>query len=223
MFWKVKILKNWRFYISLISFFLLFYAGWYIAQHSWDGSIFVYLDHVEPSSSVNARNIASVGKKMELLKGGKIGDQKALVQSSQVTNQKDTIQFYLGHFLVKSAGGGSMLACQKYQTIDMTFVAAGVSFHGHAPKMVLKASCKFNSKQPLRMGPFMIPKRKILESPVNKKLFKEGDDVLLFTHVNVQWPVQWVLSQVRFISGKKDFTIPFTSNKEKDFLTLHLK
>ena len=225
MFWKAAIFKTWKFYISFISFFLLFYFGWCISQYSWDGNVFLYLDNIEPSSTVNARHIASVEKKMEILKEGRMDSQNTLVQSSQINNQEDIIQFYLGHFLVKSAGGGSVLACQKYQTVDMTFIAAGVSFHGHVPKMVLKASCRFNLKQPLQMGPFIVPKRKIIQSPLNRQLFKEDNDTLLFTDVHIEWPEKWVLSQVRFISDEKekDFTVVFTSNKEEDFFTLHLK
>ena len=225
MFWKLKIFKDWKFYINFIFIILLFCAGWYISQRSWDGNFFVYLDNADFSASTNARYIASVEKKMEVLKGGKIDNQKALVQSFQVTNQKDIIQFYLGHFLVKSAGGGPVLACQKYQTVDMTFIAAGVSFHGHVPKMILKTACKFNLDQPLQMGPFTIPKGEILQSSVDQKLFKKGKDTLLFSHVVIRWPTQWVLSQVRFISDKKekDLTVAFTSNKEEDFLTLNLK
>ena len=147
-----------------------------------------------------------------------------MVQSSQVDNQKDTIQFYLGHFLVKSTGGEFVLACQKYKTVDMTFIAAGVSSHGHVPKMILKAGCAFNSEKPLQIGPFVIPKRKILESSIDQQLFKGGEGTLLFSHVVVQWPREWILSQVRFIGDStEDMTVPFVSNQREDFLTFHLK
>ena len=229
MFWKIKIYKNWQFYTGSAFFCALFFAGYFISTQSWNGEFFVYLD--KTYSSVNARNIANVEKQMDisasLLKGSQLKQesQKALVSASRVENQKDVIQFYLGHFLVQSPGGGSVLACQQYQTVDMIFIAPEVSFHGHAPKMVLQAKCAFKPDQPLQMGPFFIPKGEILSSPVNKQLFKIKDATLLFSHVSIQWPNRWILSQIRFINDKKneDFTVSFSSKKEEDFLTLSLK
>ena len=229
LFWKREIFKSWKLYISLPVFFFLFFSGYFISKKSWNGKFFVYLDSTY-SSSVNVRNIASVGKQMDLssslLEGGSLTQesQKALLHSSQVKNKSNVIQFYLGHFLVKLKGGESVLACQKYKTVDMTFIAPGVSSHGHVPKMVLKADCKFSPDQPLQIGPFFIPKKRILSSDVNQELFKNENGTLLFSHVSIRWPEEWILSQVRFIDDKdKDFTVSFSSNREEDFLTLSLK
>ena len=229
MFWKIKIFKRWKLFIWLPFFLSLFFAGYFISKKSWDGKIFVYLNNTY-SPSINVRNIASVGKQMDLssslLEGGQlIGEsQKALLRSSEVENQDERIQFYLGHFLVKSKGGAFVWACQKYKTVDMTFIAPEESFHGHVPKMVLKADCKFNPDQPLQIGPFFIPKKKILNSSVKKELFRSEHGTLLFSHVFIQWSKKWILIQVRFIDDEdKDLPVHFSSKREEDFLALSLK
>ena len=226
---KIKIFQPWKLYIGLPFLLLLFLAGYFFSKQSWDGKVFVYLDNNTYSHSNNFRNIASVEKRMNLsslvLEGGELTQesQKALLNSSRVGNQGDKIQFYLGHFLVKSKKGGSVLACQEYKKVDMTFIAPGISSHGHVPKMTLQADCHFDLEQPLQIGPFYIPKKRILGSSVNRELFKSEEGILLFSHVSIRWPRKWILDQVRFINDKdEDFTVSFHSNKEEDFLTLSL-
>ena len=148
------------------------------------------------------------------------------MHSSRVENKAQTIELYLGHLLVRSAGGSAKPACQEYQTVDLTFIAPEISSHGHVPKMVLKTKCPFNAnKGVLQTGPFVIPKQKILKSSVNTELFRQGDTTLLFSHVSLKWPEKWILSQARFIQDdtRKDFTVSFSSNKEEDFLNFHLR
>ncbi len=225
-------IKNWKFYFSLALSFLCFSAGYSISKNSWNGEVFIYLDSI--SSSINSRNIASVAKEMNIpststrIKGTtlKKDRQKALVSSSRVENLQDVIQLYLGHLLINTREGVPILACQKYQTVDLTFIAPEVSSHGHVPKMILTANCKFNPhQQPLHIGPFTIPKKTIINSPVDRILFTDQDTTLLFSDISIQWPKKWILSQVRFANNKtdKDFVVAFSSNREEDFLTFHLK
>ena len=224
-----KMFRDWKFYIGSACLLLIFVVGYSISEKSWNGEVFIYLDTT--SSNINTRNIASVRKQMDtsrsLLKGGQLKQegQKALTNSSRVENKKEIIQFYLGHFLVKSRGGGSILACQEYQKLDMVFISPGVSSHGHVPKLIIKADCKFDPNHPLHIGPFVIPKTKILRSSPHQGLFKSEDATLLFSHVSVQWPEKWILSQVRFIKNNtnQDFTVSFSSKKEEDYLTLSLR
>ena len=222
---KTIIFQAWKLYIGLPFLFLLFLAGYFFSKQSWDGKFFVYLDNTY-SHSNNFRNIASVEKKMVALEGEPLTqeNQKALLKFSQPENQNGKIKFYLGHFLVKSKSGGSVLACQEYQKVDMTFIAPEVSNHGHVPKMVLQTDCNFDpNQQPLRIGPFYIPKNRILNSSVSRKLFRSEEGILLFSHVSIRWPKKWILDQVRLINDKdEDFTVSFRSNKEADFLTLSL-
>ncbi len=221
----MKILKGCQFFFGFVFLCSLFFAGYFISQKSWDGQVFIYLQDTD-SPSINARNIASL--KTAVRRGGQLNQErgKTLIRSAKIKHAKDSIQFHLGHFLVQSKGGGSVLACQEYQTVDMVFIAGGVSVHGHVPKMLMKAKCKFDLSQPLRIGPFFVPKAKILSSSVNKKLFKSAEDqTIVFSDVSIRWPERWILSEARFTKedSKKDLTVAFSSNKEEDFLTLTLR
>ena len=234
---------------------LVFSTGWTISKRSWNGEVFVSFHSMEEPSFTGSRNIASVQKSVPIssfvLKKGVLTaeNQKVLVRSSKVKNFSNKVHLYLGHTLVKAKKGGTVLACQEYQTVDMVFMAEGTSFHGHVPKMVLKADCQFDPENPLYIGPFVIPKKKILSSPVSQQIFKtkekvsenltntqaralsslvnkEAKGVLSFSHVSLQWPQKWVLEQIRFINeqNKKDLTVSFpNTGKKEDFITLNFK
>ena len=248
-----KIKKYTWFFVGLAFSVLVFSIGWILSHHSWNGEVFVSFHTMEEPSFTGGRYIASVQKPVSIssfvLKKGVLTaeNQKTLVQSSKVKNFSNKVHLYLGHALVKAKRGGTVLACQEYQTVDMVFMAEGTSFHGHVPKMVLKADCQFDPENPLYIGPFVIPKKKILSSPVSQQIFKtkrkssenlkdiqpralsslaNKEAVLSFSHVSLQWPQKWVLEQIRFINeqNKKDLIVSFpTTGKKEDFLTLNFK
>lgn len=222
----MKILKSTKHFVGVMFLCSLFFAGYFVSQKSWDGQVFIRLNNRDSySPNKSFRNIASV--KPAILEGRdfKKERQKTLVLSGSVENQNDGILLHLGHFLVKSKAGESVLACQEYQTLDMTFIASGMSVHGHVPKMVIKVKCKFNSNQPLRIGPFFIPTAEILQSPVDRQLFNRKDMTIMFSHVSIRWPDTWTLSEVRFIKEhtNQDLRVSFSFSKEEDFLTFNLR
>ena len=217
--------KKWKVYCGAILLLLCFSAGYSLSKNSWDGQFFIYLDKGFPS--INSRNIAGTARK-HLVKGkrAKQNPQQALIRSSRVEHKAGAIELYLGHLLVRVPGGSTRLACQEYQTVDLTFIAPEISSHGHVPKMVLKTKCPFDPhKDPLQTGPFVIPKKKILSSSVDTALFRQGDTTVLFSYVFARWPEKWILSEARFIKDDthKDFTVSFSSNREEDFLNFRLR
>ncbi len=222
----MKIFKSFQFYVGFVFLCSVFFAGYFISQNSWDGQVFIRLNNRDsyfPDKSV--RGIASLTPAVVEGRGFTRERQKTLVHPRAVENKKDEIWLYLGHLLVKSKSGESVLACQEYQTLDMTFIAEGMSLHGHVPKMIIKAKCKFKLSQPLRIGPFVIPKQKILQSPVDTQLFQSKDMTIMFSHVSIRWPDKWILSEVRFIkeNTNKDLKVSFSFPREEDFLTFNLR
>ena len=206
-----------------ICLLLVFGAGWQIANKSWDGALYVY---VNPSpQGMSARNIASVKKGIKKIPAHtkKESPQKTVVLSAEIAHTKEQIQIVLGHPLSNSTNKPT-LACQEYQKIDMIWIASEVSFHGHAPKLSMKADCRFDVDNPSLIGPFMIPREQIITAPLSQKLFRnKKGDILLFSHVHLRWPKKWFLSQLSFVDGKKQKqVINFTGPKEEDFLTLKL-
>ena len=229
---------------------LCFTAGWLTIYNSREGNLFVSTQSIQNSTDYQTieiknniqhnlnpssvfRGIASKENQMEvspalLVSQGPLQQekQKALTVASRVKDNGNEIVFYLGHLLLQSQGRSAVLACNKYQTVDITFEAKGVSFHGHTPKLVMKAPCSpFTKANPRQIGPFIVPKSQILSSPTSKEIFKSKGAVLSFTHVSVQWPETWSLSQLRFIrqTPREDFTVYFTSNNEEDYLTFRLR
>ena len=223
-----RVLKKLNLCVACIFFISLFSVGYFISKKSWSGSYFIYLDNNYSSS--NVRNIASIGRQMNisssLFKGSKLSKPKALLHSARTEDQGDVIAVYLGHLLLKSRNGASVLACQQYQVLEITFIAPEVSFHAHTPKMVLKSDCKFSKEKLDQIGPIIIPKSKILRAPVDQQLFTSQDVTLLFSHVSIKWPKVWILNEVRFIDkkdNKKEIKVSFTSNRKEDFLTFKLR
>lgn len=203
---------------------ILFYVGYIFSTHSWNQEIFIYLN--SPLSN-NVRNIA--GHKQELLiaKGShqKLKNQQHITSTAYTENTNDTINLYLGHLLVPSSRGNSLLACQKYHTVDVTFLASSISFDGETPKMVLQAECLFNPNQPLKIGPFFIPKKSILNAPVNQILFRSNNNIILFDNIVAFWPKKWILSKIRFFNDNKELIISFNSisQKEEDYFSFLLR
>ena len=223
-----RLINNLPFYMGAIFFVFLFLIGYLIANRSWDGEYFIHLDNTRSFS--NTRNVASIGRQMKVsssvFRDRKLSHSRALLDVARVEEGRGgVIAIYLGHLLLKSKGGTSVLACQKYQELEMTFIAAGISSHGHAPKMVLKAGCKFDPAQPHQLGPILIPKSEILDSPVDRQLFNIENVTLLFSHVFIKWPEVWTLSKMRFIDSnnpKENLKVSFAFKREKDFLTFRL-
>ena len=220
---KLK-LKHLTFFGSGAIFLLCFYAGWQIAEHSWNGELYIYLD--QTNTNKDTRGIASVQEGVDSLpfspKGVK-NQQKTIVHSAKVQNLEESIQFSLGHpVLVKT--GAPTLACQHYSKIDMLFIASEVSFHGHAPKLSMQVDCQFDINKPALIGPFTIPNKQILKAPIQQKLFRNNQGhILLFSDIQIKWPKKWILNQISFVDDTKEKTvIPFTSQKEEDYLSLNL-
>ena len=224
-----KVVKKLRLCMFFVFFITLFLMGYFISKQSWKGNYFIYLDNTYSSSS--ARNIASVSQQMNISsslfkKSSKLSRPKALLYSARAEDQGNVIAVYLGHLLLKSRNGTPVLACQQYQVLEMTFLAPEVSFHSHAPKMILKTDCKFSRENLDQIGPIIIPKRKILSARVDQQLFTSQGVTLLFSHVAVKWPKVWVLDKVRFIDkedSKKELNVSFSSSgRKEDFLTFKL-
>ncbi len=209
---------NKKFFFCLLTagFFIgVFQAGYQTAQKSWGGRLFV---STQPLSS--ARGIASVKDSV------KSGEHKAgkyhvaLIQPAQVESKTDTVDIHLGGFLVPSPEGRLLPVCDLYDMLDMEFVAMGLAIHGHVPKLVIKARCILNAQR--QIGPFVIPKKKILDSSVRQALFSSPHLTLLFYHVSMSWPYEWLMTQVRFIDRKtgKDLTVTLPNKTPEESLVL---
>ncbi len=221
--------------ISLGFLILFFPLGFFIAKKLNNDDVVMYLTPGKPHSSF--RNIASVGQKniaipsSLILQPGKLSDKSQhdfVKASALISSAGDNIQFYLARFLVSSTAGEATLVCQKYNQVDIVFKAYSHAIHGHVPQMILKARCKASASRSTQLGPFNIPKKQILNSPISEQLFSSpssiGRQVLLFSNVGIAWPGEWVLSELKFGNNQnQNFSIYFTSQNPKDYFIVYLK
>lgn len=210
---------NKKFFGTLLAagfFILVFQAGYQVAQKSWGGRLFVSTHPLSPK-----RGIASVKK--DTLRSGEHKANRyhmALIRDARVQSTPDTVNIHLGSFLVPSPEGRKLPVCDLYDMLDMEFMAMGLAIHGHVPKLVIKARCTLNSKR--QIGPFAVPKKKILDSSVRQALFSTAHMTLLFFHVSMSWPYEWLMTRVRFIDQKtgKDITVTLPSKTPEESVVL---
>ena len=233
-----KFFKDKRLWISLLSL-LTFLAGYQLAEKSWNKEIFIYSN---PASDIttSVRNIASLQRSSVklpsslVLKEGYLQkkSQKDFVHASYIKHQGPMIYLYLSRFITPTKNGGYVPPCQQYQTIDIIFTAHREFIHGHTPKMHIKAPCITNAENTALLGPFVIPKNLIISSSIQRQVFHaplvqphKGETNLLFSHIGLSWPTEWILTQLIFSNknSKADLSIQFSSDQPEDYLTLHLK
>ena len=208
--------KHWKNSVLIVLIFSsLFYLGYVLAQKSWSGNRFILLmDTVSPSQ---VRNIASINAQDTVFNNSLLTEQNKPVFLKKIKTEirGGEVAITLPHFLVSSEGGESVLACEKYQNIYITFITPGLSFHGHAPQMKLRAECKVNTQNPLQMGPFFIPKEQILQSPLDQELFQSDSATVFMNHQRIYWPDTWMLSQIRLVSeDSEDFAIVLDNTED---------
>ena len=228
-----RILKDWRFYTSLLALF--FPLGWFLAQNSWNKDILIRLDQAAPAGG---RNIASVdqerGQEINLpssllLPPGRLSQaaQRALLEGSLVEDTQNEIKISLARFLAHPPGSSGVLVCRQYKTVDIAFIAPSETNHGHTPQMTIKAPCRAHPQNPSQIGPFLIPKKQILNASPTKQFFYSSapvaqQGIILFNHIGISWPVSWILVQLRFShkTGEGDFILQFASRQPEDYITL---
>lgn len=200
-YWKRNIL-------AIFTFSLLFYLAYVLAQKSWNGDRFILL--MDTMSDAKVRNIASINPQEAFFRNFLLTDDNTatFLDAITVTNTETETTIVMPHFLVLNDGGESILACDQYEVIHINFIALGVSFHGHAPQMTLRAECGINEQNPMQLGPFFIPKEQILQSSVKQELFQSDTATVFMHHNNISWPSRWMLDGIRLVDeGEKEFTV----------------
>ena len=207
--------KKLKIIFGILTALACFYSGWKIGQKSWGGGIFVVLNQDQ------SRHIASLKPQMNIkvLKGSNLSEESegAFIEGSQILPAGEEFHIYLGHFLVLAENGAYTPVCEKYEKVRMIFTADGVSSHGHAPIMILKGACQKEGKT-LQIGPFIVPKQKIMNSSIKRRVFEGEGQSILFEHVSLYWPSKWVLRHISFSrepaeDNKLEIQITGTENK----------
>ena len=196
----------------------LFYGGYLISSQSGNKKVVISLN---PSSS--SRGLAGIENPSLVTSNP---DPQNLIKQALVEPTPESMKFYLGQFLVPSGQGTYVLACQKYQTLNMIFLAVGTSIHGHLPEMIIRSDCQITENKPFQIGPFFIPTKQILHSPIRESLFSMNNSVVLFHHTVIRRPTTWILARVRFINEKTNEELSINlpnNNNDENSLIINLK
>ena len=205
-------MRKWKTGLPAVSVLTaLFCLGYITAQKTWNGEVFILLEKNPVPDHI--RSIAS--QEMVFLTGPDLTSEnkQAFLDQATVNQEGGNTTLFLPHFLTAGDGGEPVLACHQYPVVHITFSALGVSIHGHAPEMTLATKCPTNQNHSSQMmGPFIIPKDKILSSSVHETEFKQDASTVQFHHVSLLWPKTWMLDHIRFINSNKDTEMKIDMN-----------
>ncbi len=112
---------------------------------------------------------------------------------------------------VISFSGFSSAVCKAYSSIEVEFMAEGMSVSGEIPTMQIKTPCEANISGK-ELASIQLPIGKILEEqPRNGEFTFIGyHAAITFNHSGDDWPMQWVLKRVEFKSTEgENKSVPF--------------
>ncbi len=97
--------------------------------------------------------------------------------------------------------GFSSNLCKQFQTVELTFVAEGVSVAGEPTKMKINSPCEA-AQDPAEMASIRIPVEKIMnEKPRDAEFSFTGyNSKFTFSKSADEWPHVWILSSFEFLS-----------------------
>ncbi|MBC86339.1 MAG: hypothetical protein CL677_04090 [Bdellovibrionaceae bacterium] len=184
----------------LAAFFVFLVGGMFghrIAINSWDGLVYVYVQHD------GNRYPAAVESKYDFsnLRGSALdaASQRRLLSHAKMVTQPGQIGIELGHFVQRGNKGLKEFACNSFDSVEMEFRASNMMVSGSVPTMKIEGSCKF-TKTLDRIDPIWIPISKIkTEKPGNSVLeYWENERVTVsFENMGGEWPESWELHSAR--------------------------
>jgi len=195
----------------------VFYFGYRLSYQSGNKKVVIALNPLSPK-----RGLAGAEKLS--LRVLSTNQQQNLIKNAVVEQTGETTTFYLGHFMVQSHDN-FILACQKYQKINMVFIAPAISVHGHVPEMHIRSDCMEARGSSSRIGPFIIPKKQIRETSIrDQNLFNSTTSVILFNHISLRRPKRWVLKELTLKNERENeqTVIDMSINKEQDSFSIDL-
>lgn len=133
--------------------------------------------------------------------------KQRIIDGFKVIKEKNDIGVELGHFVIKSAEGDKLFACQRYSKIILSFEGDGAAVGGELPNMEVEGKCEI-SADINSIAPIWIPISKFLNEPANDGEFDylEGHVAKIkFSNVSDRWPKTWILRSVKMIDGSGKF------------------
>jgi hypothetical protein len=189
--------------LGLLLFFLVAAAGISITINSWHGS--AEYAHVPTGESRDPAAIREVFNQTDTSGLRAIRVDKDELQGTKITKTHDSIGVELNHFLVQTPSGKKTFACVNYDKVALTFEAVGMAVSGEPSTMTVEGDCT-PTKDYSQITPIWIPMSKVVSGKAkDMSLDYLGYNPihLKFQNIDLDWPEQWTLTQVRFFMSSQ--------------------
>lgn len=215
-----RIVRLTRGICGLLTVCFSFGFGYVFSSSSWSEEI-----SIARNKTLNLRGLASKEGNFEIttVSNSFLNPQTLFDQAYQVS-ESDHVLFSVGNIISKDLKGNKNFVCDAYSQVQFYFEADGIFQRGRPLSMKLYSSCEMDQENGF-IGPFLIPTREILNSPLSKKKFSssDGNVEIFFDNVNLARPRTWILREVIFQSNSLDqyrveAQIPET--EEESFFTI---
>lgn len=129
--------------------------------------------------------------------------KERLIAGARVLKKKGQIGLELGHFVLRGKSGQKIFGCEEYTHVQLVFEGDGTIIDGKKPSLSIESPCSISKSDINRIEPIWIPVSKILASELDEQSFEleESSTHYQFTDVYDQWPMQWMLKEVRMIKA----------------------
>lgn len=132
--------------------------------------------------------------------------RERVISQIEVIKSNEGFGLSLGHFALRNSLGDSLLGCQFYNKVTLTFEAEGVAINGVKPTMQVDGPCE-NTEDLTKIKAVMIPFRTLMkESPADGDYnFTQPKPVSIkLLNLADNWPDMWHLVGVTLHSSFSD-------------------
>lgn len=197
---------------------LVYIFGYKTAFHSWNEKISIsYISHKKnsrgPAANQGEREVATVSNIIYT-------NPQSLFDRAYAASSQEQITFFIGNIIVADKKGNKNFVCQTFPKIKLFFEAEGVFIKGEPISMAVLADCQSSGRHQF-IGPFHIPSKQILQSPITQDIFSTPAGDIHFQNAAIQWPQTWILRTVIFESDSDQYRISAQiPETEDDFFSI---
>lgn len=164
-------------------------------------------ENVIPAKAGISTDTSSEPAKNDILEENGILEENVIPAKAGIQHTEDSVSFVTGNLLYTDEKGNTSFVCNTFSQVQFLFSAFGIAMSGEKVIMKITTNCTANEDSQY-IGPFTIPAKKILESPIVENKFSEGDTTFEFENISLSWPRSWILIRANFKKdGMDDFSV----------------
>ena len=207
--------NKWFFLLGVLSLVTL---GLFFGLKSWNQNLYVtWKPASERGLAEEDQTQVLVNLSLEELTAKA---DKILFENARLKDDKEQLIFYLGNILVPDQSTGEhRFLCELFSYVEFSFAAVGVSLSGDPGVMILQSPCR--QEEEFELGPFFIPRKKLLSSPEKRSFeFEEIESYISFYRASLVLTSSWILTTVRFFNeedSEEEFIIKYNPKTSDPF------